>query len=124
MLLGLALGIVVTAFVLQVISAFVPSFEIEDWAAAFWGALILGAIEWGAMFVWQQVAPATPAVPWQFYALLYAINTLALAFASVLVGGLHVGGPTSLLASGALLTAANFGVQVAVSSYVSWTQLG
>jgi uncharacterized membrane protein YvlD (DUF360 family) len=108
-MISLAVGIVVAAIVLQLLGGLIPGVHVDGIEAAFWTAVILTVIEFGAFALWE--VSGVRLSLWGARAFHVATSTLALGIATLVVERFKVHNPISLVVLAAALTAISVAVQ-------------
>ncbi|HYN08914.1 MAG TPA: phage holin family protein [Vicinamibacterales bacterium] len=99
--MSFAIGLLLTAMLLQVLAAVVPGLEFDSLVATLGAALVISMVGWGTGLLYM--AAASPLPGWAFVIIEIGINVLALLFASAVVSGMHVTGGAAVM-TGVMLT--------------------
>jgi len=104
--IGLFVGLVVTAFLIWFLGAVLPGLEVEDFTSAALAALIVSAVGW--LSGWFAMALALE--HWMFVLYAFGVNIIGLILAGLMIAGLRVYGAISLFAAAAAMTAVGLSI--------------
>jgi uncharacterized membrane protein YvlD (DUF360 family) len=88
-MVSFAIGLLLTAVLLQVLAAVVPGLEFDTLAATMGAALVMSMVGWGTGLLYMAAAVQL--------IIDVDINLLALMFASAVVSGMHVTGGAAVI---------------------------
>jgi putative membrane protein len=110
-MLAILVHLVVTAALLLVVAHLVPGVEVDDWGAAFIGALVLGFVN--AFVRPVMVLLTLPITILTFGLFLLVVNAFVLQIVAAFTPGVRVEGFGAALLGSLLLTLLNIGVAMA-----------
>jgi uncharacterized membrane protein YvlD (DUF360 family) len=108
-MVSFAVGLLLTAVLLQVLAAVVPGLEFESLTATIGAAVVMSVVGWGTGMLFLAAAFQLP--PWALVIIEIGINMLALMFASAVVSGMHVTGGAAVI-TGVMLTILDHAIPV------------
>ncbi|HET9371821.1 MAG TPA: hypothetical protein VFO19_16290 [Vicinamibacterales bacterium] len=111
---GLPLELLLATVVLKAVSASLVSLEVDDWASAFYGAVVISLVGFGATMAGPFVLHPSPDQLWRSIAFSGAVSLIGLLIAAVAVPGLRIRGLAGPVVAVILLTFVGFGLSMLI----------
>jgi putative membrane protein len=111
-MVSFAIGLLLTAVLLQVLAAVVPGLEFDSLGATLAAALVIAVVGWGTGMLYLAAALQLPG--WAFVIIEIGINMISLLFASAVVPGMQLSG-AAVVITGVMLTVLDHAIPILVS---------